>query len=556
MPGHDIIVIGASAGGVEALTQLAHDLPSDLPAAVFVVVHIPAYGRSVLPDILNRAGKLPAVHPQDGEPVQHGQIYVAPPDYHLLIKHGYIRLARGPRENSHRPAIDPLFRTAAQAYKQRVVGVVLSGTLDDGTAGLLSVKTQGGMAVVQDPEDALFSGMPSSAIANVDVNYVLPLSDIAPVLVNLAREPVQAAGVSPMSSETQIESDMAELDPVALHKDERPGTPSGFACPECGGALWELHEGELMRFRCRVGHALSVNSLLAEQFQATETALWTALRALEESGALAHRLALRSGRRNQISVAERFQKRAQDAEQQAALIRRLILEHEGVVAAANSASDQGEVRSNNPTSNPTLSTVQATSQSSPQPTVDIIVAVASSAGGINALSQVFSALPPDFPAAITLVQHLDPKHPSQLANILDRRTALSVKQAQEGDLLHPGTIYIAPPDHHLLVSGQTLSLSHSELVHFVRPSADLLFESVAASFKQRAIAVVLTGTGSDGRMGVQAIKKMGGQVIAQDKATAEHFGMPGAAIDTGAVDRILPLNQIASILVNLVMGEG
>lgn len=554
MPGHDMIVIGASAGGVEALVQLAHDLPLDLPAAVFVVVHVPAYSKSVLPDILNRAGKLPAVHPQDGESIQHGHIYVAPPDYHLLIKQGYIRLARGPRENTHRPAVDPLFRTAARAYKERVVGVVLSGTLDDGTAGLLSIKNQGGVAVVQDPEDALFPSMPSSAIAAVDVDYVLPMSHIVSVLVNLAREPVQAAGVSPMSSEIEIESSMAELDPVALQKDERPGTPSGFACPECGGALWELHDGELMRFRCRVGHALSANSLLAEQSQATETALWTALRALEESGALAHRLALRSGRQNQTGVAERFQRRAQDAEQQAALIRQLILEHEGV-AATNSVPSQREVQSNNSTSNPGLSTVQTTLQAS-QPTVDVMVALASSAGGLNALSQIISALPSDFPAVITLVQHLDPKHPSQLANILGRRTALSVKQAQEGDLLHPGTIYIAPPDQHLLVnSDQTLSLSHSELVHFVRPSADLLFESVAASFKERAIAVVLTGTGSDGVMGVRAIKKMGGQVIVQDRATAEHFGMPSAAINTGAVDRVLPLSEIASTLVNFVMGR-
>lgn len=309
-----------------------------------------------------------------------------------------------------------------------------------------------------------------------------------------------------------------------------------------------------MRFRCRVGHALSANSLLAEQSQATETALWTALRALEESGALAHRLALRSGRQNQTAVAERFQRRAQDAEQQAALIRQLILEHEGV-AATNSVPRQREVQSNNPTSNHASSTVQ-TMQLGPQPTVDVMVTLASSAGGLNALSQVFSALPPDFPAAITLVQHLDPKHPSQLANILGRRTVLSVKQAQEGGLLHPGTIYVAPPDQHLLVnSNRTLSLSHSELVHFVRPSADLLFESVAASFKERAIAVVLTGTGSDGVMGVRAIKKMGGQVIAQDKATAEHFGMPSAAIDTGVVDRVLPLSEIASTLVNFVMGR-
>jgi two-component system chemotaxis response regulator CheB len=186
-----------------------------------------------------------------------------------------------------------------------------------------------------------------------------------------------------------------------------------------------------------------------------------------------------------------------------------------------------------------------------------IVAVAASAGGLMALGQILSALPSDFPAAIVIVQHLDPRHRSLMADILSRRTPLQVKQAQEGDHLIPGTVYIAPPDRHLLVNrDSTLSLTETELVHFVRPSADLLFESVAASFTDRAIAVVLTGTGSDGSMGVQAIKKMGGTVVAQDEKTSEFFGMPGAAIQTGNVDFILPLNEIPSALVTLVMKGG
>lgn len=183
-----------------------------------------------------------------------------------------------------------------------------------------------------------------------------------------------------------------------------------------------------------------------------------------------------------------------------------------------------------------------------------VVALASSAGGLQALSQVLSGLPVEFPAAVAVVQHLDPRHRSLMADILSRRTALQVKQAEEGDRLCAGTVYIAPPDKHLLVNGDgTCSLSHSELVHFVRPSADLLFESVAASFKERAIAVVLTGSGSDGSMGVRGIKKMGGTVIAQDQATSEFFGMPGAAIQTGSVDFVLPLAEIPSALVTLVM---
>ena len=183
-----------------------------------------------------------------------------------------------------------------------------------------------------------------------------------------------------------------------------------------------------------------------------------------------------------------------------------------------------------------------------------VVAMAASAGGLTALSEILRGLPGDFPAAIAVVQHLDPRHRSLMAEILSRRTSLKIQEAKEGDALKPATVYIAPPNRHLLVNlDGILSLSQSELVHFVRPSADLLFESVAAIYKERAIAVVLTGTGSDGVMGVQAVKKMGGTVIAQNEKTSEFFGMPGAAIQTGDVDFILPLGEISSALVTLVM---
>jgi two-component system chemotaxis response regulator CheB len=186
-----------------------------------------------------------------------------------------------------------------------------------------------------------------------------------------------------------------------------------------------------------------------------------------------------------------------------------------------------------------------------------IVAMASSAGGLNALAQVLSDLPAAF-LPVVVVQHLYPRHRSLMAEILGRRTALQVCQAQEGDRVERGVVHIAPPDRHLLVNGDgSLSLTQTELVHFVRPSADLLFESVAASYRERAIAVVLTGSGSDGEMGVRAVKKMGGLVIAQDRSSSEFFGMPGAAIDTGTVDMILPLNEIAGALVDLAArGDG
>lgn len=185
-----------------------------------------------------------------------------------------------------------------------------------------------------------------------------------------------------------------------------------------------------------------------------------------------------------------------------------------------------------------------------------LVAIAASAGGLDAISQVLSKLPANFPAAIVIVQHLDPRHRSLMADILSRRTPLPVKEAEEGDRIAPGTVYVAPPNYHSLVDPNgTLSLTQSEMVHFVRPSADLLFDSVATSYKERAIAVVLTGTGNDGIMGVQAIKKMGGTVIAQDEETSDFFGMPGTAIQTGSVDTILPLPEIAVALIALVVRE-
>jgi len=327
MPGHDIIVLGASAGGVEVLSQLVRNLPADLPAALFIVLHFPAHGTSVLPKILSRAGILPAHHAQDGTKIQPGHIYVAPPDYHLLVKRGYVNLARGPKENSHRPAIDPLFRTAARAYGRRVVGVILSGMLDDGTAGLAVVKRQGGVALAQDPKDALYPSMPTSAIANVEVDHILPLAKMGDALVRLAHEPV-AAAENFVSDNMAMEADMAQLDLDALQQDERPGTPSGFACPECGGVLWELPDG-LLRFRCRVGHALGAESLLAEQSEAVEAALWSALRALEESTALTRRLIERSHRFNHTLTAQRYAERLRESEQNAALLRQLLLKSEG-----------------------------------------------------------------------------------------------------------------------------------------------------------------------------------------------------------------------------------
>lgn len=322
--GHDIIVVGASAGGVEALAELVSRLPADLPAAVFVVLHVPAYGVSVLPGILSRRGRLPAVHPADGEPVQGGRIYVAPPDHHLILKDGYVRLTRGPHENGHRPAVDTLFRSAARTYGPRVIGVVLTGTLDDGTAGLQAIKIRGGLAVVQDPEDALFASMPRSAIENVPVDHIAPLAEIAPTLVRLARQPAPGESNAPMPPDLEEATKAAEFDMSAL-ETRREGKPSSYACPDCHGVLWEVQEDDLLRFRCRVGHAFSPESLLAAQSDALEDALWTALRALEESAALTDRLGGRAGERGHDLAAGRFEQQATDARGRAGIIRQALL---------------------------------------------------------------------------------------------------------------------------------------------------------------------------------------------------------------------------------------
>ncbi|MCP6763045.1 MAG: chemotaxis protein CheB [Fischerella sp. CENA71] len=325
MPGHDIIVVGTSAGGVEALTHLVKNLPPDIKAAILIVLHVPSHGTSVLPRILKRAGSLPVSHVKDGEAILVGKIYVAPPDYHLLVKKGHVHLSRGARENSHRPAIDPLFRTAARAYGRRVVGVILTGVLDDGTAGLKAVKMRGGVAVVQDPNNAMYPGMPSSAIENVyDIDYVLSLAEIPGVLVELANTPVEEEE-NFVPEQMEYESEIAELDMEAINNDSRPGKPSGFVCPECGGSLWELQEGDLLRFRCRTGHAFSAETLLAEQSDALEDALWIAMRALKEKSSLARRMAARLSDRNHILSAERLQQEAQDCDQRAAVIREVLL---------------------------------------------------------------------------------------------------------------------------------------------------------------------------------------------------------------------------------------
>jgi two-component system chemotaxis response regulator CheB len=325
----NVIVIGASAGGVEALRTLMSGLPMDLPAAVLVVLHVPPYGGSVLPAILDRAGPLPARHPRHREPLGESVVWVAPADHHLLLASNSVVLTRGPRENGLRPAADVLFRSAARAHGPRVIGVVLSGVLDDGTAGLTSIAAQGGVTVVQDPADALYPGMPTSALDHVNIDHVVPIAEMADLLVRLCKE--EAVEVDrPVSPLLAMETDMALMDEKAMNEDDRPGQPSGFSCPDCNGVLWEILDGELVRYRCRVGHAWSAETLLGEQSEQLDGALWMALRGLEEKAALARTLERRAAERGSTLSQARFTQQAEDATHAAGLIRSMLEAHVGL----------------------------------------------------------------------------------------------------------------------------------------------------------------------------------------------------------------------------------
>jgi two-component system chemotaxis response regulator CheB len=324
----NVIVIGASAGGVEALRSLVARLPADLPASVFVVLHIPPYGGSVLPDILRRAGELPATHPTWFQDIAESLIVVAPPDQHLVISDGHSRLSRGPKENGHRPAIDVLFRSAARWWGPRVIGVVLSGVLDDGTSGLSAIKSRGGVTVVQDPADALYPGMPNSALQHVPVDFTASATEIGDLLVRLCKEEMPEAEV-PASDLMAVETEVALMDGEVMDADDHPGRPSVFSCPDCNGVLWEIHDGDITRYRCRVGHAWSAESLLGQQSEQLDGALWMALRGLEEKAALARTMGQRAGDRGSPLTASRYDEQAEEATRAAALIRSLLEVHVG-----------------------------------------------------------------------------------------------------------------------------------------------------------------------------------------------------------------------------------
>jgi two-component system chemotaxis response regulator CheB len=305
--GRDIIVIGASAGAVPALQRLMAALPPDLPAAILIAVHIWPRAESYMPEILTRAGPLRAQAGVHGAPIVTGRIYVAPSDRHMMVEDGKLFISQGPRENRFRPAINPLFRSAAIAFRQRVIGVILTGMLDDGAAGLWAVKQCGGVAVVQ--SDAQFNEMPKHAIESVDVDHVVPLAEIAPLLVRLTREvpPVPASATPP--EVVRINDQKSKMNGAEIDMD-RIGRRSVYSCPECNGALWEVQEGKELMFCCHVGHSYTTRGLDEAQNISVEQSLWSAVRSLKESAAMHVRLAERAVEQGLGAVAALYQKTA------------------------------------------------------------------------------------------------------------------------------------------------------------------------------------------------------------------------------------------------------
>ncbi|HEX8329742.1 MAG TPA: chemotaxis protein CheB [Hymenobacter sp.] len=328
----DIVVIGASSGGVTALMELVKTLPADFPAPIFVVQHIPADSPSLLPRLLSAVSALPARHPENGEVVAPGTIYVAPPDHHLLLEDDRVLVTRGPKENRFRPSVDALFRSAAYTYGPRVIGVVLTGYLDDGTSGLWSVQRMGGVAVVQEPGDAEQPSMPTNALEFVAADHVVPLAQLGTLLVRLTQERapaktrLPAAELDLLTIELTIAKQGGGFELGIIDK----GKLTPFTCPDCHGALTQLIEGKLIRYRCHTGHAYTVSALLSEVTQSVESMLYQSMRGLEETSLLLQNLGHHFEATKQAEVANAFFRKAKDTGQQARVVHESILQHEAL----------------------------------------------------------------------------------------------------------------------------------------------------------------------------------------------------------------------------------
>jgi len=320
-----LVVIGASLGGLSALRTIFSSLPSDFPTPIMVVMHVGSR-ESMLPAILSSSSKLPVRHAENGAPLEAGTILIAPSNQHMLVERNRARLTHGPKENHARPAIDPLFRSAAIAHGSRVIGVILTGNLDDGVVGLQAIKDYGGIAIVQDPDDAEAACMPQSALQYVSVDYCLPLVDIAATLAKLAVQSRSQAMPGKDGEKVIMENRFAsDQEPVPTMADlDRIGTRSTQTCPECGGTLWEIKDASPVRYRCHTGHSLTGNSLLQVQNRLSEDAMWSAVRALHEKHSLLKRLASEALRRGAKESAEEHEAAAEQAAQHAQALRKII----------------------------------------------------------------------------------------------------------------------------------------------------------------------------------------------------------------------------------------
>jgi two-component system, chemotaxis family, protein-glutamate methylesterase/glutaminase len=323
----DIIVVGSSAGGVEALSLLLNGLPADLNAAVLVVQQTPGHSPSELAEMLNGRSKIPVAIPTTGEAIVPGRIYLAPPNQHLMVQRGAILLGNGPKENRARPAIDVLFRTAAHAYGSRVIGVVLSGVLNDGTAGLMSIKTHGGRSIVQDPDEAVFDAMPRSAITLTQVDHVLKAAEIGPLLGSLIADGLPRKGDGDTMPEYRDQADIGEVGGPGI-RNVAPYPPSALTCPSCGGAVWQIQEQSLTMFKCHTGHSYTAELMLEEQSEAVDAAAWTLLRSINENIHLRRKLATWAQDTGRSQEAEFHEQQAKEAEKQSLAFRALLLSNE------------------------------------------------------------------------------------------------------------------------------------------------------------------------------------------------------------------------------------
>ncbi|HSV10734.1 MAG TPA: chemotaxis protein CheB [Hanamia sp.] len=336
MAQRDIIVIGASAGGVEALTLLVKNLPEKINASIFIVLHIPPYSRSFLPQILGKVTSIPVSHPKDGEKIEQRHIYVAPPDHHILIEEDRVVVKKGPKENRFRPSIDALFRSAAYIYENRVIGVVLTGALDDGASGLWTIKRFGGKALVQQPDEAAFPEMPLNVLQYVDVDYILPVANIGMMMETLTNEKA-----SPVPYISKEEKELLKMEVTISTRDNafelgimNKGEFTPLTCPECHGALVRLKEGKLTRFRCHTGHAFTASALLAGITQSSEETLWQAMRAMEEGTILIQHIAKEFEESGENKAAKIFQQKAKDLAQKARII------HDSVFSSEQLSEDK------------------------------------------------------------------------------------------------------------------------------------------------------------------------------------------------------------------------